>query len=100
MRRPLQPLVARKVLVPKPAQEIDAGDDVKKKSLIPLPQLLTSRRSEYLATLLAVEKHNARIAEKLQESNLANVRKEGRQQPTPTRYQSLNSIIYPPGLRR
>lgn len=60
----------------KPKEVSDEADDVKKKSLTVLPVLLTSRRREYLSALMAVEKHNSLVAEKLQEINLANQRKE------------------------
>ena len=60
----------------KPKEVSTEADDVKKKSLTVLPVLLTSRRREYLSALMAVEKHNSLVAEKLQEINLANQRKE------------------------
>jgi hypothetical protein len=60
----------------KPKEVSSEAADVKKKSLTVLPTLLTSRRREYLAALMSVEKHNALVAEKLQEISLAKEQKE------------------------
>jgi hypothetical protein len=51
-----------------PNKVSEDAEAVKKKSLIVLPVVLTSRRREYLAALMAVEKHNAEVAARLAEA--------------------------------
>lgn len=51
-----------------PNKVSEDDEAVKKKSLIILPVLLTNRRREYLAAVMAVEKHNALVSIKLAEA--------------------------------
>lgn len=51
-----------------PNKVSEDDEAVKKKSLIILPVLLTNRRREYLAAVMAVEKHNSLVSTKLAEA--------------------------------
>ena len=89
---------------PKAVKEVSTDEEaVKKKSLTALPVLLTSRRREYLATLFAVEKHNALVASKLEEENVANRTAEAAKTETKTEVKEESTATsqisdLPPGV--